>query len=116
MTQRLGALVLLSVVVTGTTALVAARAQATGDQARVSAMTVHEWGTFTSIAGVDGQAVQWQPQIAPTDLPCFVERSPWTYKGIVAGTVRMETPVLYFYSPQPVEVSVDVAFRRGLIT
>src|SRR5262245_63266414 len=79
-------------------------------------LTVHEWGTFTSIAGRDGQAVQWLPQRGPTDLPCFVERSPWIYKGDLTGMVRMETPVLYFYSPRPVDVSVDVAFKRGLIT
>jgi hypothetical protein len=102
-------------------AFVAGSAVVAGTQAAqppraASPLTVHEWGTFTSIAGVDGQAVQWQPQIAPTDLPCFVERSPWTYKGAIAGTVRMETPVLYFYSSRPVDVAVDVAFRLGLIT
>jgi hypothetical protein len=79
-------------------------------------LTVHEWGTFTSIAGADGQAVRWQPQTAPSDLPCFVERSPLQFKGLIAGTVRMETPVLYFYSPSAVDVSVDVAFKQGLIT
>jgi hypothetical protein len=79
-------------------------------------ITVHEWGTFTSIAGADGQAVQWLPQAGPGDLPCFVERSPWTFKGAMMGTVRMETPVLYFYSPHAVDVSVDVAFKQGLIT
>ena len=81
-----------------------------------SPLTVHEWGTFTSIAGPDGQAVQWQPQQAPSDLPCFVERSGLVFKGALSGTVRMETPVLYFYSPQPIDVAVDVAFKRGLIT
>jgi len=81
-----------------------------------SPLTVHEWGTFTSIAGPDGQAVQWLPQGGPTDLPCFVERSPWIYKGELRGTVRMETPVLYFYAPRPVDVAVDVAFKLGLIT
>ena len=25
-------------------------------------LTVHEWGTFTSVAGADGQAVRWVPQ------------------------------------------------------
>src|SRR5689334_9482131 len=70
--------------------------------------TVHEWGTFTSIAGADGQAVRWLPQDGPQDLPCFVERSPYQYKGGIPGTVRMETPVLYFYAPAPVDASVDV--------
>jgi hypothetical protein len=78
--------------------------------------TVHEWGTFTSIAGADGQAVRWLPQSAPADLPCFVERSLITVKIGLSGTVRMETPVLYFYAPRPVTVSVDVRFTPGLIT
>ena len=78
--------------------------------------TVHEWGTFTSVAGTDGQAVQWLPQTAPPDLPCFVERSGLQFKGAISGTVRMETPVIYFYSARPVDVSVNVAFKRGLIT
>ena len=72
MPQRVAGIVLLTVVVTGTTAIVAARAQAGGDQSRASAMTVHEWGTFTSIAGESGQAVQWNPLDRPSDLPCFV--------------------------------------------
>ena len=79
-------------------------------------LTVHEWGTFTSIAGADGQAVRWQPQQAPEDLPCFVERSGIQFKLQMAATVRMETPVIYFYAPRAVDVSVDVAFNQGLIT
>lgn len=81
-----------------------------------AAYTVHEWGTFTSIAGQDGQAVTWQPQSGPVDLPCFVEHSPLILKGALSGTVRMETPVLYFYSPREIEVSVHVGFSRGLVT
>ena len=39
------------------------------------ALTVHEWGTFTSIAGEDGRAIEWLALDGPTDLPCFVERA-----------------------------------------
>lgn len=81
-----------------------------------SALTVHEWGTFTTIAGPDGQAMQWLPLGGPTDLPCFVEYyRNRLYKVMpppevgalldyekaragLKGTVRMETPVLYFYA------------------
>ena len=63
-------------------------------------LTVHEWGTFTSIAGEDGQAVEWLPQGGASDLPCFVERGFFNIKGALAGTVRMETPVLYLYAPE----------------
>lgn len=79
-------------------------------------VTVHEWGTFTSVAGANGQAVRWLPQSGPQDLPCFVERNAVEFKGALAGTVRMETPVLYFYAPQPVDVRVDVRFPQGYVT
>jgi hypothetical protein len=80
-------------------------------------LTVHEWGTFTSIAGEDGKAITWMPWGGPTDLPCFVDR--FNNTGLKAGyssTVRMETPVLYFYSPREMKVNASVRFRHGLIT
>ncbi|HEY2431741.1 MAG TPA: hypothetical protein VGI12_03635 [Vicinamibacterales bacterium] len=78
--------------------------------------TVHEWGTFTSVAGADGQAVRWLPQNGPVDLPCFVEHNPLQFKGSLSGTVRMETPVLYFYAQQPLETSVRVGFPQGYLS
>jgi hypothetical protein len=80
-------------------------------------LTVHEWGTFTSIAGKDGQAVEWSPLTGSTDLPGFVEhfRTP-EFKLGLRGTVRMETPVLYFYDSREESVSVEVSFSKGLIT
>ncbi|MGD0129671.1 MAG: hypothetical protein ABSF46_30480 [Terriglobia bacterium] len=82
-------------------------------------LTVHEWGTFTSIAGKNGQAVEWRPLpiTGTTDLPGFVEHFDSTnFKLGLRGTIRMETPVMYFYSPQDVKVSVRVAFAKGIIT
>ncbi len=80
-------------------------------------LTVHEWGTFTAIAGNHGQAVEWTPFTVPTDLPGFVEhRSGTNVKAGLRGTIRMETPVLYFYSPRDLTVSVKVAFSKGVIT
>jgi hypothetical protein len=76
---------------------------------------VHEWGTFTSIAGADGSAAQWQPLGGRQDLPCFVEQSRVNPKGLL-GTVRMETPVLYFYAPAPTTVNVGVQFRQEIIS
>ena len=108
MRSRLATIALCAAVVA---ALAAAQAPP-----RLSPFTVHEWGTFTSIAGQDGAAVRWLPQGGPGDLPCFVERSVLNYKGGMPGTVRMETPVLYFYSPADVTVKVDVGFRQGAIT
>lgn len=86
-------------------------------QATESDLTVHEWGTFTSISGPNGRAMEWLPLTGSTDLPSFVEHfRKVNFKGGLRGTVRMETPVLYFYSPRELTASVDVAFSRGLIT
>ena len=76
-------------------------------------LVVHEWGTFTSVAGEDGAAVEWVPPNGPQDLPCFVHRVPSGIKGWLPATVRMETPVLYFYSPEERTVDVRVRFRHG---
>src|SRR5450432_408555 len=72
-------------------------------------LTVHEWGTFTSIAGHGGQGVMWEPLDGSTDLPNFVEhlRSAQTKAGL-QGTVRMETPVFYVSAPTEITVSVGV--------
>lgn len=80
-------------------------------------LTAHEWGTFTSIAGKDGRATQWLPLTGSTDLPAFVEhfQTP-DFKGGLRGTVRMETPVLYFYTDHATTVSVHVSFAQGFIT
>lgn len=80
-------------------------------------LTAHEWGTFTAIAGKDGHVAEWTPFTGPADLPGFVEHlSDANLKPGLRGTIRMETPVLYFYSPRDVTVSVRVAFSKGVIT
>jgi len=84
--------------------------------ATVPGLTVHEWGTFTSVASADGSPMEWSPLSAPTELPCFVYRLPAQCVKCAPSTVRMETPVLYFYAPQPATVSIKVGFPNGLIT
>jgi len=89
-------------------------------------VTVHEWGTFTTIADGAGGAEPWSPLNSTSDLPCFVERlNGVAYKLMPVApntpatqmvTVRMETPVLYFYSPRKTTLSVSVDFPKGLIT
>jgi hypothetical protein len=89
-----------------------------------SRLVVHEWGTFTSIAGKDGVALEWRPLNGSTDLPGFVHTIQEGAKGLrhpglkadLAATVRMETPVLYFYSDKEIDVSVKVDFPKGKIT
>jgi hypothetical protein len=130
-------------------------------------LVVHEWGTFTSVAGPNGQADYWTPLAGPQDLPCFVDHARLeeparsgqitsnqigniAMKGrdiygllslaadgraavetavngvrnanalvppaVMPATIRMETPVLYFYSPTGVRVNVKVAFNQGLMS
>ncbi len=80
-------------------------------------LTAHVWGTFTAIAGKDGRAVEWLPLGPPTDLPQFVEHiNGVNFKLGLRGTIRMETPVLYFYSPRDLTVSANVSFAKGFIT
>jgi hypothetical protein len=96
-------------------------------------LIAHEWGTFTQVSGDDGVAVDWRPLIGPKELPGFVyddalhlrgigdadrDANDWARggKGHMSGTVRMETPVIYFYSKRELDVSVRVDFPGGRIT
>src|SRR5262245_62352446 len=77
----------------------------------------HEWGTFTSVSTADGKAQLWSPLSGSSELPSFVYRSfkPQCFKGPRSdlALVRMETPVLYFYSDRDLRASVKVNFIRG---
>jgi hypothetical protein len=80
-------------------------------------LTIHEWGTFTSVAGEDGSAIVWDALGCKSDLPRFV--NDYGYRGFkwrLQGTVRMETPVMYFYSSRELDANVKIAFPQGLIT
>ena len=87
-----------------------------GQSLPVRGLVAHEWGTFTSVAGEDGSAVEWLPQLGPTDLPDFVGRINCSLKASLSGKVRMETPVIYFYAPREMTVDVRVRFPQGVIT
>jgi hypothetical protein len=108
-----------------------------------SAYTLHEWGTFTTVAGSDGVLLAGLER-EEAGLPLFsyshfgmengnisrgaedvVRRhgaEPIFYymKGLnrpVRGvTVKMETPVIYFHSDQAFDVSVKVGFNGGTIS
>src|SRR5262249_33908092 len=114
--RRSGALVLLSGLL-GASLAAGTRDRSQKRELTNSPLVVHEWGTFTSIAGLDGNAVHWLPLRATSDLPAFVEHIQNAVgKGSLGGTVRMETPVIYFYSPEEMIVSVQVSFAQGIIT
>jgi len=90
-------------------------------------LTVHEWGTFTSVQGGDGAQLAWFADKA-SDLPRFVydwskpglnRPRPTRYYTSKIGTLarqRMETPVIYFYSDHKLTADVTVKFPSGLIT
>ena len=89
--------------------------------------TAHEWGTFTSVQGGDGELLDWRP-LESSKLPGFVYN--WTKAGLkrqgtspaifgktsMVTLQRMETPVIYFYSGKELDVDVAVGFPKGLIT
>lgn len=88
-------------------------------------LVAHEWGTFTSIAGRDGTGLDWRPLRVKSDLPKFVysiEKKDGFRNTVKDGgkgfpsRVRMETPVIYFYTPSEMEVDVAVSFPDGIIT
>lgn len=82
-----------------------------------NSLTIHEWGTFTSVAGADGAPADWYALGCKSDLPKFV--NDYGYRGFkytLRSTVRMETPVLYFYSQRELNANVKVSFPQGLIT
>jgi len=96
---------------------------------------VHEWGTFTSLQDETGAAIggintddepvpDFVHQLAhpfllfPTEIPVvFFQGSPACHPDV---TMRLETPVLYFYPPAAGKVfegiDVRVKFRGGWLT
>src|SRR5262249_10174333 len=88
--RRIGALVFFSDLLAVSIAA-ASHERTHKPQLAGSGFIAHEWGTFTSIAGLDGEAVQWLPLNAKSDLPSFVEHNQSAIgKGGLYGTVRME--------------------------
>lgn len=79
-------------------------------------LTVHEWGTFTSVAAADGTADPWVLLTPPADLPCFVYHLSEQCIKCSPARVRMETPVIYFYSSAPLTANVHVDLPSGVIS
>jgi len=98
-------------------------------------LVVHEWGTFTALQNERGQPLGGI-NIDDEPVPKFVHnlnrhvlQSSYTLAEIHSKgapqrhpyvTVRLETPVIYFYPPEsqggPMSVDVDVSFRGGWLT
>jgi hypothetical protein len=88
-------------------------------------LSVHEWGTFTTLSGSSGGTLSGL-YLEEEQLPSFVYHhsgfSPDPilktegYRTCKNVTVKMETPVLYFYSPVERDVQVQVNFPHGTIS
>ena len=83
-------------------------------------LTVHEWGTFTTMHGSNGSTLSGL-YFEEEQLPSFVYHFPGFSPDPVRSecsnvTVKMETPVLYFYSPVQRSVKVHVDFPMGAIS
>jgi len=75
-----------------------------------SGLIAHEWGTFTSIAGATGQAVEWLPLSSPSDFASLrsnISAAPASKLGW-AETIRMETACALFFIPRH-DATVDVS-------
>ncbi len=86
-------------------------------------LVVHEWGTFTSMSDSTGAPLAGLHH-EDEPLPDFVYRrsreSVRRHKGTEALPVgvnqKLETPVVYFYSPTAQTVDLEVGFPKGLIS
>jgi len=85
-------------------------------------LVVHEWGTFTSVSASDGtllSGLEREEHRLPNFVQCHAGFSPankgWD-RPVKNVTIKMETPVLYFYSDHELAVTVDVGFRGGSIS
>src|SRR4029077_1738179 len=59
-------------------------------------VTVHEWGTFTTVAGPKGDAIDWLPLSGHVDLPCFVLHFDRTNnEGILKSLSPAAVPLSY---------------------
>ncbi|MEA2708631.1 MAG: hypothetical protein QOF78_1232 [Phycisphaerales bacterium] len=93
-------------------------------------LIVHEWGTFTGFAGSDGVHLPFGIGIG-SELPPFVinrrvhaerlnvklnEWGDFTKGNGIFALQRMETPVVYFYTAKPRNVTVAVDFPQGQLS
>ena len=92
------------------------------------AYELHEWGTFTTVSGSDGQLliglereeehlpnyVLHHPGFQPT--PGFIGFSKRMPLPVHNVKVKMETPVIYFHSDEAFTAHVKVGFNGGTIS
>ncbi|TNE43688.1 MAG: hypothetical protein EP343_33270 [Deltaproteobacteria bacterium] len=82
-------------------------------------LIAHEWGTYTSVSSSDGREMEGL-QHEEEKLPSFVHHRGQYVKGMEAipqgVTQKLETPVIYFYTKQAMDVVVKVDFPQGILS
>src|SRR5437764_5018469 len=104
-------LALLAAVAAG----VAARARGKDRAKAADDLVVHEWGTFLAMNGSDGIALDGMYH-EEHSLPGFVHARSKDQLKVPAVSIKGETPVIYFYSDQPQDVTIRVKFPQGIWT
>ncbi|MEO5928640.1 MAG: T9SS type A sorting domain-containing protein [Candidatus Kapaibacterium sp.] len=94
--------------------------------ARAQTFVAHEWGTFTTLQGSDGvmlPGLYLEEESLPAFVHCYDGFSPdatvrnkGLYRPGIGVTVKMETPVIYFYSGTSLNADVRVDFPNGAIS
>lgn len=85
-------------------------------------LVVHEWGTFTAVHASDGRllsGLEREEHALPNFVRSHAGFAPadkgWA-RPVKNVTIKMETPVLYFYTDTETPVNVAVGFNGGSIT
>lgn len=113
----------LAVLLVGVAFVTAPSAQEPSEPPRAD-YVVHEWGTFTSMAGTDGvvlEGLHHEEEHLPKfvhDLARLAAFAPADGEKLPASRVtqKMETPVIYFYADAPMQAQVRVWFQNGVMT
>jgi hypothetical protein len=78
-------------------------------------LVVHEWGTLLAMSGSDGISLDGMYHEEHA-LPSFVHARSKDQLRMQLSQVKMETPVIYFYTPGVQRVQVEVGYPTGLWT
>ena len=123
--QHLHRLAVLALVLLSLVTAVSTRSSHVVAGPQANDLVVHEWGTFTSVSSREGAALTWRPLSVESDLPSFVysidkgnayRTLHYPSKSGDFYNVRMETPVLFFYTKEALTASVYIGFPSGRIT
>jgi hypothetical protein len=78
-------------------------------------LVIHEWGTFLSMSGSDGTALDGMYHEEHA-LPAFVHSRGKDQLRLPMMFLKGETPVIYFYTERPQSVRLGVGFPKGIWT